>query len=123
MYNIYQKLQEILNETITFDGEKLPSYWEYFTAEPVVVPCLSYFIITDSKLAQGDTLRYSDISLRVTVWAMELPDLYAIANDLDVILTAEGLRRTATEDLILDNGLMKKVISYDTVAREEISNA
>lgn len=123
MFNIYEHLQTILNETITFDGEKVPSYWEYFTAEPVTVPCLSYFIITDSKLYQGDTLRYSDISLRVTVWAMELPDLYAIANDLDVILTAEGLRRTATEDLILDNGLMKKVISYDTVAREEISNA
>ena len=68
MFNIYEHLQTILNETITFDGEKVPSYWEYFTAEPVTVPCLSYFIITDSKLLIKILFLIADItSFYITV--------------------------------------------------------
>lgn len=120
MFNIYTAMQAMLNNKITFDGALLPSYWEYFTAEPVSVPCLSWYVITDSKRIQGDTMRYSDISLRVTVWAMELPDLYQIANEVDILVSKKGLKRNGSEDLVLDNGLMKKVLSYDSVAFEEI---
>ena len=121
MYNIYTFMQALLNNAITFDGATLPAYWEYFTAEPVSVPCLSWYVITDSKLFQGDTMRYSNISLRVTVWAMELADLYAIADKVDVLVTAAGLKRSGSEDIVLDNGLMKKVLSYDSIALEEIT--
>ena len=121
MFNIYTAMQTMLNNTITFGESALPAYWEYFTAEPVSVPCLSWYVITDSKMFQGDTMRYSNISLRVTVWAMELSDLYQIADKVDVLVTAAGLRRNGSEDLVLDNGLMKKVLSYDSIALEEIT--
>ncbi len=121
MFNIYETMQTMLNNVITFDGMTLPAYWEYFTAEPVSVPCLSWYVITDSKRVQGDTMRYSNISLRVTVWAMELPDLYEISNEVDILVSQYGLVRSGTEDIVLDNGLMKKVLSYDSVALEEIT--
>lgn len=112
MFNVYTKMQSILEQS------HLPTFYEHFVEESISVPCISWLELNDASLYEGDTMRYSDISVRVSVWATNLEELYTNSAYVDGLMVANGFIRTGIADLHLDNGIVKKSISYTCTSKE-----
>ena len=115
MFNIYEELQS------TLGGLGLPVYFENFVDTNSQIPCLSYYILTDVNSHLGDTLSYDDINVRVTIWTYGgNTEAFPIAKQIETVMNAKGFKRFGVNDLFLDENLMKKVLSYRCVAREDL---
>jgi len=115
MFNIYEYVQSILSTL------ERPVYYEDFVDTNAVIPCLSYYVVSDVNSHLGDTQSIDDITIRVTVWSRGgNTEAFPIARGVEEVMNEHGFKRSGVNDLFLDDQLMKKVLSYRCVAREDL---
>ena len=115
MIDFNERLVDILEEAV---GE-IPVYYEYFT-EKTDIPSVSYYESSNNALADGDTLRYSDITYFIKIWSYKVSELNSIALAIDSKLKEYGLKRISSGDGIEDNNLLVKYMGFRATGYEKI---
>lgn len=112
MVNYHSNFRQLLLSAS--DGVEV--YYESFDKKEAV-PCISYLESNNSALATGDTLKYSDITYQIKIWAKDISELLSISNKLDNKLTSSGFQRTTSFEQ-KDDGLLVKVMRYSAIGYE-----
>lgn len=77
----------------------LPVYAENFLTANTEMPCISYYLCSDSTYKQGDTLGYSEIYYYIKVWSTKVSDLASYATIIDNKMRQLGFKRVGATEL------------------------
>jgi hypothetical protein len=92
-------------------------YYELF-AHKTETPCVSFIEATNPSLADGDTIRVSQLAYQIRVWGTTIKQVQEIAINIDKILTAEGFKRVSTSD-VNEADLVTKVLRFEAQIIEQ----
>ena len=112
MFDIGKHTQSLLSSL------EIPCYNEHFVDSNVTLPACSWLLINDASQYVGDTMDFSQITLRVSVWATSQAELHQWCNTVNALLESNGYRRLSTTFLPLPNGVIKNAMSYRCIAKE-----
>ena len=90
----------------------LPTYDELFVDSTTKTPCITYL---DDQ--EGDTLRYSTLAYRITIWGSIDDELEQYDAQLDDIMFALGFKRRAYNEIYGDT-VMRHIFTYEAQALE-----
>lgn len=95
----------------------LPTYEEYFVDGSTPTPCITYLELSNIADQEGDTLRYSSLAYRLTVWGSPEDELEVYDEQLDDIMFALGFKRRAYNE-IYGNTVIRHIFTYEATALE-----
>jgi hypothetical protein len=98
----------------------LPVHYELFLSQNTQLPCISYQEGNNSSYREGDTLRYSEITFRIKVWAKEIKTIAAYSQQIDDLMLSLGFRRINTNELWV-NGIGQNLMTYRGKGLEQIT--
>lgn len=110
MYNYKKELKAHLDSI-------LPAYYELFVDSHTDLPCVTYYELANTAEAEGDTLRYSNIAFRVTLWGSDYDDLVEYVPALDLLMFSLGFKRRGYNEII-ESGLCQLIFTYQATAVE-----
>lgn len=95
----------------------LPTYDELFLDSNTKTPCITYLELSNVADQEGDTLRYSTLAYRITVWGNPEDELEVYDEQLDNIMFALGFKRRAYNE-INGNTVIRHIFTYQAQALE-----
>ena len=98
----------------------LPTHYELFCDSSTAIPCITYTESNNYSRAEGDTLRFSTVAFTIKVWDDDIGHASQIACQVDDEMKKLGLRRTSSNELTIDNNIVK-IMVYEGLALEEFN--
>jgi hypothetical protein len=81
----------------------LPVHYELFMTKEEELPCIAYFEQSNISDKEGDTLRYSDITFTIRVYAKTVKEIAQYSIEVDDLMRDLGFVRINTNQIWLDN--------------------
>lgn len=95
----------------------LPTYYENFINEEIVLPCITYVGNNNSSYLEGDTLRYSHINYTIKLWMDNKNQQHYLA-DIDEVMKRLGFVRNATNEIV-SGRVIEKIMDYEAIGWEQ----
>ena len=99
MININIPIVEKLNTV-------LPTHYELYLDSHISVPCITYQIITNTEVEKGNINGYSNISVRIKLWAVTVEDLCGYSVQVDNAIAELGPFNRASVAELTDGDLL-----------------
>ena len=96
----------------------LPTYDEFFI-DIVDAPCITYLELSNIAEQEGNSLRYSRLNYRISVWGGIDDDLDEYIPQIDSIMFSLGFKRKAYNELYEDV-IQRKIFTYEALALEVV---
>ena len=93
------------------------TYDELSVDSTTTTPCITYLELSNFADQEGDTLRYSTLAYRITVWGSIDDELEQYDAQLDDIMFALGFKRRAYNEIYGDT-VMRHIFTYEAQALE-----
>lgn len=95
----------------------LPTYDEFFVDSEKKTPCFTYLELSNVANQEGDTLRYSTLNYRISLWGSMDDELEQYIPQLDSLMYSLGFRRRAYTELNEDL-LQRRIFTYEGIGLE-----
>lgn len=96
----------------------LPTYAEN-TEEPVEVPCITYHLVSDARLEEGDDIRYSRPVYQIKLYVKDLEDADEALTKIDEELFKARIFRESLQVMKINN-LRQYIMNYSIHTVERI---
>ena len=115
MININTNIVEKLNELV-------PTYYELYLDGNQVIPCCSYQIITNSESQKGNLNGYSNITVRIKLWATRIDTLCDLSSRLDDKMAELGPFTRLSVGEMTDGDLLCWIFDYSILLPESYNS-
>ena len=95
----------------------LPTYDELFVDSTTKTPCITYLELSNYADREGETLRYSTLNYRISLWGSINDELEGYDAQIDSIMFALGFKRRAYNELFMDT-VVRHIFTYEAQALE-----
>lgn len=95
----------------------LPTYDELFVDSTTETPCITYLELSNYADREGETLRYSTLNYRISLWGSINDELEEYDIQIDSIMFALGFKRRAYNELFMDT-VVRHIFTYEAQALE-----
>lgn len=85
--------------------------YELFCDSKTEIPCITYRELDNRALADGDTVRHSELGYAIKIWANDLATIMTYAQEVDKVMKGAGFKRTSSTELTVSNTICK-IINY-----------